>query len=214
MQDSTANVVYPFFRYGLRLKERLRLQQKADMDAEQNALKRLFSTTDSRLGSMSSSEGAIYLGFRYPLACWLDEVFILDADSPWKERWREKAIEVSLFGERLRAARFWEQCRMAELRGDADALEVFYLCVLLGFRGDLRDDPDRLHKWRESVEVLIARNQPSEWEDRPPDLPLPEPHVPPLYGRQRLGWLYSAWAVLVGLVILLTAFWLVYSWTK
>jgi type VI secretion system protein ImpK len=210
MPDHT---VYPILRYGLRLLDRLRLKEAADIDTEQNELKRLFGQNPSQW-TQAGPEGSTFVGYRYALACWLDDVFILDPDSPWREAWRNKSIEVALFGEALRAGRFWEQCRLAERAGDVNALEVYYLCVMLGFRGDLRDDPDGLQRWREAVEGLVAQGQATDWQDRPPDLPLAETHVPPLRCRERLRWLYGACAALAGLAIFIGAFALVLHSSK
>ena len=81
--------------------------------------------------SIAISEPTRFLGVRYGLTCWLDELFILY--SPWERLWNERKLEASLYGTNDRAWRFWEQARLAESRAGSSALEVFYLCVILGF---------------------------------------------------------------------------------
>ena len=212
MRKQTARLVYPVFRYGLRLKERLRRGQLASLDEramlnEQAELKKLIKAADSAGGRGAPGEpGESFLGIGYPLACWLDEVFILDPASPWKGPWNEKTLEVALYGSRLRADRFWEQARQAEMRSDADALEVFYLCVMLGFRGELRGDPGRLADWRDLAEAIIEQGHPGDWPEKPPELPVPPPDVPPLLARDRLRWVLLAFALTTGAAIVATAF--------
>ncbi|HTU21200.1 MAG TPA: DotU family type IV/VI secretion system protein [Gemmataceae bacterium] len=201
MRKETAELVHPILRHGLRLKERLRKGEKLDRRGEQAELKRLFRLGD---GSVPDAPDAL-LGIRYPLACWLDEIFIVDPDSPWKSEWRDETMEFGLFRKRDRAHLFWEQARQVEARGDVDSLEVFYLCVLLGFRGDLRDQPNVLLDWREAAEARILQARPADWPEKPPELPLPETHVPPLRARERLRWMLLGGAALLGLTILVTA---------
>jgi type VI protein secretion system component VasF len=55
---------------------------------------------------------------------------------------------------------FWAHAEAAERRHRADILEVAYLCVALGFRGEMADDPDRLAQWRERMLRKIAHDQP------------------------------------------------------
>jgi type VI secretion system protein ImpK len=214
MRTETAELVSPILRQGLRLQERLRRGEKLDLRQEQAELRKLFQTSRGALGTApapsTEESGDAFLGVRYPLACWLDEVFILDPQSPWKAEWRDQTLEFALFRRRDRSFLFWEQARLAEARGDADALEVFYLCVMLGFRGDLREDPGGLHDWRESVEAILGRGWSADWTGKPPELPLPETNVPPLRAREHLRWLLLTGSALVGLTILGTVFALVY----
>jgi type VI secretion system protein ImpK len=201
MHKETAERVHAILRHGLRLKERLQRGEKLDRRGEQAELKRLFQLTDAAVPDAPDA----FLGIFYPLACWLDEVFIVDPDSPWKNEWRDETMEFGLFRKRDRAHLFWEQARQVEARGDLDALEVFYLCVLLGFRGDLRDQANALLNWREATEVRILQTRPRDWPEKPPELPLPETHVPPLWARERLRWMLLSGAALLGLTILVTA---------
>jgi type VI secretion system protein ImpK len=203
MSEDTARVVYPIFRHGLRLKERLRHGERPDLDTVQNELRNLFAAGPTK--GMDDP----FLGFLYPLACWLDDIFILDPESPWRQEWKDKTFEGALFQSRDRASLFWEQCRMAEMRADTNALAVFYLCVMLGFRGQLRDDPNGLREWRDRIEPVLGGVQAEEWPDRPPELPVKPPDVDALTALQRLRVVYGIWAGLVGLAILVTAYVLV-----
>ncbi len=80
MRDDIARSVHPFFSAGLDLKERAtRNPTGLDLAQEQAVLKGILSRVADAPGEKSASGG--YLGVRYPLACWLDEVMI--SQSPW-----------------------------------------------------------------------------------------------------------------------------------
>jgi type IV/VI secretion system ImpK/VasF family protein len=204
VQKETADVVYPIFRHGLRLLERSRRGEKLDLAIQQNELRRLFGMANPLPAPSADRGGDAFLGIRYPVACWLDETFSLDPDSPWQDVWEDHTFEWDYFNSRDRSDLFWEQARLAESRGDVNALEVFYLCVMLGFRGRMRRDVPGLVRWRDSVENILGGAQEVEWKEAPPELAVPDPNVPPLRARHRLRWLLIAWAATLGLVIIVT----------
>jgi type VI secretion system protein ImpK len=218
MRKEIADLVYPILTHALRVKEQLSQGDELSFQAEQSKLKGMLkSEAEARkwpefVGERDSSgsfsgrmAGETFLGIRYALVCWLDEIFILD--SPWKEQWTENSLEVGLYGTRDRAERFWEQARKAEARPESDALEVFFLCAMLGFRGDLRDKPERLKSWREAAHAQIARSQTSGWKE--PPAPDPVIDVPPLHGAQRFHRMVVALGLSVLLVIPAAVFYLV-----
>ena len=223
MKEEIGNLVHPVFNYALRLKERMARGDSADLETEQATLKGLLlSDREARQvadyggdrGFDVSSIGRTiegrrgadgFLGIRYALVCWLDEVFILD--SPWSQLWNEHKLETALYGTNLRADLFWEQARRAESRPGGDALEVFFLCVVLGFRGEMRNNPEGLRAWREAAESQISQNQAREWAG-PPDAQ-PSIDVPPLHGAQRFRSMALTFGVAVLLLIPAAMFYLV-----
>jgi type VI secretion system protein ImpK len=205
MDKSTTDLVCPILRQGLLVKEDLRRGKQLSFAQEQQRLKSLFQMTTA-----VNLPNNTFLGVRYPVACWLDELFILDEDSPWKREFEENNIEQALFGRSLGYDLFWDQAKLAEGQSNADALEVFYLCVMLGFRGRLRDDVNQLGNWRDAVETMIGERRQRDWEDKPSELPLPPTNVPPLKAKEQLRWLLLSYAVAVGLAILVGG----YAWTN
>jgi type VI secretion system protein ImpK len=178
MQEETANPVFAVINHALEVKERLDRGEAPVLSAEQATLKQLLSDESEfkRYTDLSTE-----LDIRYALVCWLDELFIL---SPaWGPQWNEQKLEVDLFGTNDRAWKFWEKARRALTRSDSDVLEVYYLCVMLGFRGELHDDPAALQAWTAAARSQIERNQVQAWVP-PPELDPPS-HVPPLHGRER-----------------------------
>ena len=162
MRDDLAGHVYPVLQHGLRLKARLDRGERPVLLSEQAELKRLLGSPSQPApwgmgrdvaASIAISEPTRFLGVRYALTCWLDELFI---ESPWSREWDENKLESALFETNIRYRNFWEQARLAETTPDAtDAVEAFLLCVLLGFRGELAERPDAFREW-----VSAARRGP------------------------------------------------------
>ena len=217
MKEEIANIVYTVINYGLRLKERLERNEAPDLDAEQAQLKGLLLTElEARRWADFGGEGMdnrsmvgmtradigrrgpdAFLGIRYALVSWLDEMFILN--SPWARQWNEQKLETTLYGTNIRAEMFWDQARRAEARSGSDALEVYFLCVMLGFRGELREDPDKLQAWVTNTQARITRSQAQE-------LPMPPEQDPPInvaprHGRERLQRMVLIGAVFVLILI-------------
>src|SRR4051812_42059759 len=105
MREDLAEQVYPFFRQGLNLQQRLKAGEHLDLLKEQTELKRRLRAIPGEPPDRTSLQDSnAFLGVRYPLVCWIDEIIILD--SPWKEEWNERKIEESLYGTNERAYRF------------------------------------------------------------------------------------------------------------
>src|SRR5262245_45112757 len=155
MNEKISRQVHQVLGYGLELKERLARGERPHFETEQAKLKGMLlgdselryqtdyageGSAPAAAGNIRNTQGGLrgaepFLGIRYALSCWLDEIFI--ADSPWSAAWTEQMLEVALYGgASQRAWRFWEQAKKAEARPGADALEAFLWCVMLGFRGE------------------------------------------------------------------------------
>jgi type VI secretion system protein ImpK len=203
MNEQLARHIHQVLGAGLDLKERLERGERPSFDIEHAKLKGLLLgdgelryQTDyvgdakdaSAASSVRTTQGALrgtepFLGARYALASWLDEIFV--EDSPWSTVWKEQTLEVALYGgSSQRAWRFWEQAKKAEARPGADALEAYLWCVMLGFRGEPPPDLNP-GQWVEGVRkrLVAARSQDFSL---PPERELPT-FVPVLRGRDRYG---------------------------
>jgi type VI secretion system protein ImpK len=195
MHETVANLVEPVLEYGLSLRDRVAAGAALSLDADQAALKQLLQSDaeacrwpdyggDNDANKVRSqetmSEG--FLGIRYALTCWLDELFI--RGSPWGNAWAHRNLETSLYGTRDRSWKFWQQAHLAEARQGTDALEAFYLCAMLGFRGEMEKAPEKLRTWIAATKGRLAQERPGAW--RPPSGREPATHVPPLRGREKL----------------------------
>ncbi len=206
MRQEIADIVYPVLNRGLRLKERLRRGERLNREAEQITLKGLLQSENVAMQKKAyGGDGITFLGIRYALVCWLDEIFIFDqhGEGEWGRDWADHLLEEGMYASRSAADRFWEQAEVAERSGEIDALEAFYLCVMLGFRGKHRDDVAALNRWCNSVEDQF--NQYNQDWPGPPDLGLP-PNVPPLTGRERLGRMMLVVGLFVAVLIFGGAF--------
>lgn len=186
MREEVARLVFPVLMAGLRYREDLcaggaDALQRDEVQRDLAAL--LEQTTQAKAWIDPTSASADFKGIGYPLACWLDEIF-LAADSPWQAAWKDARLEPALYRSVDRGTMFWRQARLAERLLEPDALEVFYLCVVLGFRGDLNcpygPRETRLQEWCDTVKARLDEAQPEEYP-LPPET-IPTTHVPPLTG--------------------------------
>ncbi len=175
MNESISKIVHPVINYGLNLKDRLCAGEALDLEYEQARLKDLLLSDeeaqfhedfgrddDSGNGQDGDSFNVdrrrlsnSFLGVRYVLVCWLDELFTLD--SQWSHEWTEHKLEGQLYGSNDRAWKFWEQARQAQARPGTSALEAFYLCVNLGFRGNLREQHEKLASWINQSKMRLGK---------------------------------------------------------
>jgi type VI secretion system protein ImpK len=76
---------------------------------------------------------------KFPLVAFIDEV-ILGSSWEHRESWRDRPLQLDLFGERTAGQRFFK--RLEELRREGSArreiLEIYHLCLTLGFAGSYR----------------------------------------------------------------------------
>lgn len=210
MNKQFANVVYPVIAQALRLKERLDQGESADIETEQRELlEKLRPDGETRRLSDFNGDGSVFLGARYALTCWIDELFIVH--SPWSDVWNEHKLEVALFGSLVRAGRFWDQLDVALKRPNTprppvppgpDALETFFLCVVLGFRGRYLNEPAKVREYVEEMRPQISRTSAFQ---SPRDLGVAT-NVEPLVGRQtlrRIIGVYGGISLVVLLVLLI-----------
>jgi type VI protein secretion system component VasF len=66
------------------------------------------------------------------LIYWIDEVLTL-ADADWKDM----TLEFDYFAEKNRAWRFYEYGERQARNSSSDVIEIWYLCLVLGFEGDI-----------------------------------------------------------------------------
>lgn len=171
VNENIAAIVHPVLDYGLALKSRLDMGTHIDIELEQARLQNLLLSEEESMVLSGYGrdtrklvpEGALgdgqrmtskFLGVRYALVCWLDEIFTTNELS--KQDWTDRKLEASLYGTNDRAWKFWEQARLAQVLPGTSELEVFYLCVNLGFRGDRRRKPDELRSWVNQAKLRLG----------------------------------------------------------
>ncbi len=217
MRPEILSLVHRILGQGLRLRSLLRLHREPDekfLEQEHTRLRALLSMADNALqfpdyaGDRPLGESDRYfLGVRYALTCWADEVVTRDAPE-WVERWwLDKQLEALLFNRVDKSYLFWEQANLAEGRSEIDALEGYYLCVMLGFRGHYRDKPGEIEQWRARVEPRIVQALNEPWP-APNSRPPPKDYEPHL-GRERfqrglaVALIVAGWLIAAGLFLAL-----------
>lgn len=120
------------------------MQLRAKLVQPSNNLRR---TIDGMLRQMEQSAEA--LGYReaqvqsakFALAAFTDET-VLTADFPLRDEWEKFALQLEYFGEQLAGVKFYERLDrlMKEGESNADVLEVYYICLLVGYKGKYNID--------------------------------------------------------------------------
>ena len=148
----------------------------------------LIDQAENRLGQRPDWELA-----KYGLAAWVDDLLI---EAPWDGRrwWEQNRLEFQLFRTAEAFTNFYLQSKKATELPQKDALEVYYVCVVLGFRG-LYGDPEAtahaedfgiprsLDEWARRTSMSIQLGQ-----GRPPLIEQGRPGsgAPPLEGKYLL----------------------------
>ena len=173
MQAVIADLVHPIFQLGIALRARLEAKEPVDWVQERTAIKELLAglNADDSLNIDGPDENAFDLAMpndadergrltrttvRYALTAWLDE--FISHYSSWGQRWRDATLEAELYGSRTRGGKFWDEARYAQTRGDRNALEVMYLCVMLGLRGDWRAKPTQVADWTQRTRAFLEQS--------------------------------------------------------
>jgi type VI secretion system protein ImpK len=185
MTPRFAEAVDPIFLYVVDLLDRIGASESLDPSAERLQIRSRIDRAESKLGQSPDWELA-----KYALTAWIDEVLI---EAPWEGRrwWEEKSLEFDLFNTRDRFTEFYHRSTKAAELSKKDALEVYYVCVVLGFRGIYRDPsaalladqlqlPPTLDAWAKKAALAIHLGQ-----GVPPILEAPRPATgaPPLEGK-------------------------------
>lgn len=73
---------------------------------------------------------------KFALASFFDEM-ILTANFPLKIEWEKNPLQLELFGEQLAGNKFFDKLEsmLKQVEVTQDAVEVYYYCMLLGFKG-------------------------------------------------------------------------------
>jgi type VI secretion system protein ImpK len=141
MTPNFAQAVDPIFLHVLTLLDRLQTQESSrSSEDERFAIIALFDRASAALGATDEWNLA-----KYALVSWIDEILL---EIPWSGRdwWSNNVLEVEMFGTRLCYNQFYIRAQEASASPQRDALEVFYNCVVLGFRG-IYGDPEMLAVW-------------------------------------------------------------------
>jgi type VI secretion system protein ImpK len=206
MSPNFAQAVDPVFLYVLALLDRISRDVKPKPQEERVRIRALIDGAEAHLGASNEWQLA-----KYALVSWIDEVLV---DVYWdgREWWSNNVLEMELFNTRECNEQFYIKAQQASTTPGRDALEVFYVCVILGFRGlyhNMESDsviapslnlPFSLSEWAKQTALALRLRQGRE----PLNVPTMEIHgAPPLRSRTSVVWPWLAFALSVtGAVIL------------
>ena len=134
MTPKFAQAVDPVFLYAFDLLDRIGRGERIAPEQERLKLHGHLDVMESAIETKADAELA-----RYAVTCWIDEMLCLDAEWPNRDWWQSNTLEWERFNTMDRHERFYLRAQEAAGLRQKDALEVFYVCVVLGFRGLYRD---------------------------------------------------------------------------
>lgn len=73
---------------------------------------------------------------KFGLAAFVDET-VLTANFPLRNEWEKNPLQLQYFGEQLAGNKFFDKLEsmLSQIEVTQDAVEVYYYCLLLGFKG-------------------------------------------------------------------------------
>lgn len=179
---------------------------------EKRELETLIQQADKRLLGHSDSWDLA----KYALASWVDEMLIDAHIWSGQDWWRDNVLEWSLFSTRSCNDSYYVKANAALNAGCDDALQVIYVCVMLGFRGLYRDPrlsrmlidkhglPPDLNAWSGEFgnAVGLARQR---WNDATAGQQCQRAITTalPMWRRSQIVWPWLLATILTGLLVLL-----------
>lgn len=129
MSPDFAAVVDPIFLHVLDELDRIKEGTIGSPDAVRDRIDQRIQDGDAAFGEQEGWQLA-----KYALSCWIDEAF---KTAPWSgsQWWINNPLEFHYFRTADAAVQFFVRSKEAAQMTSRDALEVFYVCVALGFRG-------------------------------------------------------------------------------
>jgi len=213
MTPEFAKAVDPVFLHVFGLLDRLGRGVQPSPEEERLRVRGLIDQADAIWGHTPDAELA-----KYAIVSWIDEMLV--AEAPWQgsEWWKNNSLEWEYFKTQDRSEQFYVKAKEASSLRRKDALEVFYVCVVMGFRGLYRD----LNRAASFSEVLQLPPDLDTWArqaamsiqlklGRPPisEVSVPIEGAPPLNGPFSLIWASLAGLILTVLTGLVAALFLV-----
>ena len=209
MKPPFYKAVDPAFLYVLALNERVQAGAQLNPDEERATICARLDAAETKLATQGQSKD--WELAKYAIAAWVDELLAADL-------WDSAPLEFELFRTAKRSHEFYNKAEQAMALPRKDALECFYIAVVLGFRGMYSshealleesefldfDPPDSLEAWAKRVGgvIQIANDVPQQ-----SGLPRPVPGAPLREGKFKC---IGAWALsaLLAAAAALLVYWL------
>jgi type VI secretion system protein ImpK len=132
----------------------------ADADSFRNHVKQLLSTAEREARRIGYSPDDIALAL-YAAVTFLDES-VLNSSQAMFSDWPSRPLQEEIFGGHMGGEIFFQHLKQLLTRQDSedlgDVLEVFLLCLMLGFRGRYSGtDQGEIHSLRSSIQEKLGR---------------------------------------------------------
>jgi len=154
-------------------------QVGADAGSFRAHIKTLLAAADSEARRHGYDGGDVRLAI-YAIVAFLDES-VLQSDQTMFADWPRQPLQEEVFGDHMAGETFFQHVRSLMGRQDsaelADLLEVFDLCLLLGFRGRYGAETAELRSLRSAIREKIERIRGAAV--LAPSAPLPDGEVIP-----------------------------------
>ncbi len=163
----------------------------ADAESFRNHVKQLLSTAEKEARRIGHSSDDIALAL-YAAVTFLDES-VLNSSQAMFADWPTRPLQEEIFGGHMGGEIFFQHLKQLLTRQDsedlADVLEVFLLCLMLGFRGRYSSaDQGEVHALRSSIQEKIGRIR-GGYGELSPAWALPERERPPTSRDAWLRWM-------------------------
>jgi len=209
MTPQFAQAVDPIFLYALDLMDRIGSEEHPPPQDERTRILSLFDQAAARLPAGEQWELA-----KYAIVAWIDDILV---QSSWNQAswWQNNVLEVEIFNTRLCFEQFFVNAKRAAGMPSRDALEVYYICGILGFRGLYANAqtasmlsqkhglPPDFPTWARQVSMSIRLGQGRR------ELSLPGRELygaPPLKKKSRVVWPWLA-ASMLGICLVIEYLW-------
>lgn len=124
----------PLVRLSLKLRAGL-VTPSADLRA---SFERMLEEVEERGATLRYDRAQLH-EVRFALAAFVDEM-VLSEYFPLREQWEKYPLQLKYFGEHLAGVKFFERldALLGDVEAQADVVEVYYLCLLLGYKGQYK----------------------------------------------------------------------------
>lgn len=213
MTPRFAEAVDPILLRVFSLLERIDSGVAVSPAEEKRDLEKLIHQADARLAGQSDSWDFA----KYALTSWIDEMLIDAHIWSGQDWWRDNVLEWSMFNTRSCNDSYYVKANAALNAGCDDALQVIYVCVMLGFRGLYRDPrisrmlidkhglPTDLSAWSGEFGHAVGQAR-QRWNDATAGQQCQRTIITavPMWRRAHIVWPWLIAIILVGLLVLLS----------
>lgn len=185
-------------------------QVAADPDSFRFRIKQLLATADRDARQAGYAAESVRLAI-YAAIAFLDES-VLNSAEPIFATWSRQPLQEEIFGDHIAGETFFLHLEQLLGRQDseelADLLEIYLLCLLLGFRGRYgAGDPGALQARTRTIQEKIRRCR-GTWGELSPAWAPPDDYI----ASPRDPWIRRLARISIAALVLTTLLWIAFKW--